>query len=269
MKLPYFHVDAFASAIFRGNPAGVCLLDSWLNDSTLLNIAAENKHSETAFLVARGADYDLRWFTPMVEMDLCGHATLAAGFVVFTQVDRQRNFVHFHSRSGELTVAREGDMLTLDFPARPGTPCATSTELIRSLGARPVEVLKSRDLLAVFENEADVRALKPDFTKMKSLDCLGVIATAPGSDCAFVSRFFAPIGGVDEDPVTGSAHCTLIPYWAQRLGKTKMFARQISQRGGELFCELAGDRVRIGGKAVLYLRGEIEIENTARSVPMK
>ncbi|MSU58526.1 MAG: PhzF family phenazine biosynthesis protein [Pedosphaera sp.] len=265
MKFPYFHVDAFASAAFRGNPAGVCLLDAWLDDATLLNIAAENKHSETAFLVARGADYELRWFTPAVEMDLCGHATLAAAFVVFTHVDRQRSFLRFHSRSGELTVTRGGDVLTLDFPSRPGAPCDVAPELLSALGASPCEVLKSRDLLAVFVNEADVRALKPDFAAMRTLDCLGVIATAPGSDCDFVSRFFAPAGGVDEDPVTGSAHCTLIPYWAQRLGKSKMFARQISQRGGELFCELAGDRVRIGGQAVLYLRGEIEMENAAGS----
>jgi PhzF family phenazine biosynthesis protein len=260
MKLPYFHIDAFASAAFRGNPAGVCLLDSWLDDATLLNIAAENKHSETAFLVTRGADYELRWFTPAMEMDLCGHATLAAAFVVLTKVDRQRNFIRFHSRSGELTVAREGDVLTLDFPSRPGVPSDLTPELTNALGARPREVFKSRDLLAVFETEAQVRALKPDFAAIKSLDCLGVIATAPGTDCDFVSRFFAPAGGVDEDPVTGSAHCTLIPYWAKQRGKMKMFARQISQRGGELFCELKGERVLIGGKAVLYLRGEIEID---------
>ena len=265
VTIPYFHVDAFASATFRGNPAGVCLLDAWLDDATLLNVAAENKHSETAFLVARGADYDLRWFTPAVEMDLCGHATLAAAFMVFTQIDRQKNLVRFHSRSGELTVTREGDTLTLDFPSRPGTPSGVTPELIGALGAQPREVFKSRDLLVVFDNEADVRGLKPNFAAMKSLDCLGVIATAPGSDCDFVSRFFAPVGGVDEDPVTGSAHCTLIPYWAQRLGKTKMFARQISARGGELFCELAGERVHIGGKAVLYLHGEIEIDGAQRS----
>jgi PhzF family phenazine biosynthesis protein len=260
MKIPYFHLNTFTSAAFRGNAAGVCLLDSWPEDKTLLNIAAENKHSETAYVVARGSDYDLRWFTPAIEMDLCGHATLAAALVVFTHLDRKRTSVRFHSRSGELNVTRDGDVLTLDFPSRPAASSPVPEELVRGLGAKPVEVLKSRDFMAVFRTQQEVRDLKPDFAVLRGLDCLGIIATAPGTDCDFVSRFFAPSGGVDEDPVTGSAHCTLIPYWAQRLGKTKLFARQISQRGGELFCELKGERVRIGGKAVLYLRGEIEID---------
>lgn len=260
MKLPYFQVDAFADEVFRGNPAGVCLLAAWLPDPTLQNIAAENHLSETAFLVARGSDYDLRWFTPSVEMDLCGHATLAAAFVLFTERGVGENAVRFHSRSGLLTVPRAGELLTLDFPARPAVPCAAPDALIRGLGAKPAAVLKSRDYLAVFASEAEVRALKPDFAVLKTLDCLGIIATAPGGDCDFVSRFFAPAAGIDEDPVTGSAHCTLIPYWAQRLGKAKLFARQVSRRGGELSCELAGNRVHIGGKAVLYLSGEIEID---------
>ena len=262
MRIPYYHVDAFANAAFRGNPAGVCLLDAWLDDATLLNLAAENKHSETAFLVARGADYDLRWFTPATEVDLCGHATLASAFVVFSEVDRHRNSVRFHSKSGPLTVSRAGEWLTLDFPSRPAGPGAAPEALVRGLGAQPAAVLKARDYLAVFASEAEVRALKPDFAALKTLDCLGIIATAPGADCDFVSRFFAPVAGIDEDPVTGSAHCTLIPYWAQRLGKSKLFARQVSCRGGELECELAGERVRMGGKAVLYLRGEIEIDET-------
>jgi len=264
MKIPYYHVDAFAGAVFRGNPAGVCLLNAWLDDATLLNIAAENKHSETAFLVARGADYDLRWFTPATEVDLCGHATLASAFVVFSEVARNRNSVHFHSRTGSLTASRVADMLTLDFPSLPAAPCAAPEALVRGLGAQPVAVLKSRDYLAVFANEAEVRALRPDFADLKSLDCLGIIATAPGDDCDFVSRFFAPRAGVDEDPVTGSAHCTLIPYWAQQLGKTHLLAFQVSHRGGELVCKLAGERVRIGGKAVLYLRGEIEIDEALK-----
>jgi predicted PhzF superfamily epimerase YddE/YHI9 len=260
MRIPYYHVDAFASAAFRGNPAGVCLLDAWLDDATLRNIAAENKHSETAFLVARGDDYDLRWFTPATEVDLCGHATLASAFVVCSEVDRRRNSIRFHTKSGLLAVSRAGESLTLDFPSRPALTCVLPEALVRGLGVTPAVTLKSRDYLAVFANEGEVRVLKPDFAALKALDCLGIIATAPGGDCDFVSRFFAPVAGIDEDPVTGSAHCTLIPYWAQRFGKSKFFARQISRRGGELECELVGERVRIGGKAVLYLRGEIDID---------
>jgi|SRR5208283_74166 len=264
MELSCFHVDAFASGVFRGNPAGVCLLDTWLSDATLQNIAAENNLPETAFTVARGAEFDLRWFTPTVEIDLCGHATLAAAFVLFTERGVGGNTIRFRSRSGLLAVSRAGDVLTLDFPSRPAVSGTAPDALIRGLGARPAAVLKSRDYLAVFETEAEVLALKPDFTVLQTLDCLGIIATAPGGDCDFVSRFFAPAAGINEDPVTGSSHCTLIPYWSQRLNKTKLFARQISRRGGELFCEQTGDRVRIGGKAVLYLRGQIEINEAWR-----
>jgi PhzF family phenazine biosynthesis protein len=283
MKIPYYEVAAFTSKPFGGNPAGVCLLPAWLPDATLQSIAAENNLSETAFLVPRGDDYDLRWFTPETEVDLCGHATLASAFVLFTEAGFTGDTLHFHSRSGLLNVARAGQVLELDFPSRPPRPCVAPDALIRGLGKPPLQVLKSRDYFAVFESEADVRSLKPDFATLATLDALGVIVTAPGSDhalrsgagfqpatlsgvrlapsvpCDFVSRFFAPGAGIPEDPVTGSAHCTLIPFWAERLGKTEMFARQVSKRGGELFCRLAGDRVRIGGKAVLYLRGEIEI----------
>ena len=259
MKIPYYHVDAFANAVFRGNPAGVCPLDAWLPDLTLQNIAAENNLSETAFVVARRGDFDLRWFTPTVEVDLCGHATLAAAFVLFTERGFSGDQVRFHSRSGPLSVIRAGNLLTLDFPSRPVANCAAPEALLCGLGAKPVEVRKARDFLAVFPSEADVRALKPDFAALRTLDCLGIIATAPGVDCDFVSRFFAPGAGIDEDQATGSSHCTLMPYWAERLGRTKLFARQVSRRGGEMFCELAGDRVRIGGHAVLYNRGEIEM----------
>jgi len=264
LKILYFHVDAFAENPFRGNPAGVCLLDSWLPDVTLQHIAAENNLSETAFVVARDdGRYDLRWFTPTVEVDLCGHATLAAAFVLFGKVVPGAGTVFFHSRSGELTVVREGKLLTLIFPSRPAVACDAPEELLRGLRQHPAEVLKARDYLAVFETEADVASLCPDFDLLKTLDALGVIAAAPGSDCDFVSRFFAPAAGINEDPVTGSAHCTLIPYWAQRLGKRKLNARQISRRGGELSCELSGDSVYIRGKAVLYLRGEIELKDSA------
>ena len=257
MKIPCYQIDAFTNEVFHGNPAAVCPLPAWLPDATLQNIAAENNLSETAFIVPRGADFDLRWFTPTLEMDLCGHATLAAAFALFTEQQFPGDVIRFHSRSGTLTVRRAGDVFTLDFPSRPPQPCARPETLVRGLGSRPADVLKARDYLAVFASAAEVRALRPDFAALKTLDCLGIIATAPGDDCDFVSRFFAPAAGVDEDPVTGSAHCTLIPYWASRLGKNKLFARQISARGGELFCELAGDRVHIGGRAVLYLRGEI------------
>jgi PhzF family phenazine biosynthesis protein len=259
MKLPYYEVSAFTTNPFGGNPAGVCPLDAWLPDAILLGVAANNNLAETAFTVPRGTDFELRWFTPTVEMDLCGHATLAAASVLFHERGLGGDEVRFHSRSGLLTVTRAADLVTLDFPSRSPAPSDAPGALIHGLGAMPKEVFKARDYLAVYSNEAEVRALKPDFATLKTLDCLGIIATAPGNDCEFVSRFFAPGAGVEEDPVTGSAHCTLIPFWAQRLNKTKLFARQVSQRGGELFCELIGERVRIGGRATLYLRGVIQL----------
>jgi PhzF family phenazine biosynthesis protein len=262
MKISYFEVDAFANRAFQGNPAGICPLEKWLDEATMQNIAAENNLAETAFFVPRGDDYDLRWFAPEVEIDLCGHATLASAFILFTELGRKSNSVCFHSKSGPLTVTRKGDILTLDFPSRPPKPCSVPEDLIRGLGKKPVQVLKARDYFALYENAEDVRSLKPDLSLLGKLD-EKVIVTAPGMDCDFVSRFFAPTAGVPEDPVTGSAHCTLIPYWSARLGKTKMFARQLSKRGGELFCELAGDRVLIGGKAVLYSRGQIEIDDAS------
>jgi len=259
MKLPYYEVSAFTTNPFGGNPAGVCLLEAWLPDSVLQSIAANNNLAETAFVVPRGNDFDLRWFTPMVEMDLCGHATLAAASVLFTERGLKASEVRFHSRSGVLAVSRSEGALTLDFPSRPPVSTVMPEALPRGLGATPREVLRARDYFAVFASEAEVRALQPDFVLLRTLDCLGVIATAPGTDCDFVSRFFAPGAGVDEDPVTGSAHCTLIPYWSGRLAKTRLFARQLSARGGELSCEFVGKRVRIGGKAAPYLRGELEI----------
>jgi len=298
MKLPYYEVSAFTTNPFGGNPAGVCPLTAWLPDPVLQNIAANNNLAETAFVVPRadqvsatqipsprpsprlggeretetrggssGSEFELRWFTPTVEMDLCGHATLATASVLFNERSLRGHKVRFHSRSGLLTVTRSDDLLTLDFPSRPPLPSGVPAALVCGLGAKPAEVLKARDYLAVFSDESEVRALKPDFGVLKTLDCLGIIVTAAGKDCDFVSRFFAPGAGVDEDPVTGSAHCTLIPFWAQRLGKTKLFARQVSQRGGELFCELAGERVRIGGRAVHYLRGEIQIAVDCSRLP--
>jgi PhzF family phenazine biosynthesis protein len=259
MKLPYYEVSAFTTNPFGGNPAGVCVLDAWLPDDVLRSIAANNNMAETAFVVSQGNDFELRWFTPTVEIDLCGHATLAAASVLFAEHGWRGDAIRFKSRSGLLTVARDQNLLTLDFPSRPAIPSVAPEALLHGLGVRPKEIFKARDYLALFASEAEVRRLQPDFAQLKTLDCLGIIVTAPGTDADFVSRFFAPGAGVDEDPVTGSAHCTLIPFWSQRLGKTDLFARQVSARGGELFCELVGERVRIGGRAVHYLRGEIQI----------
>ncbi len=261
MKLPLYWIDAFTDKVFRGNPAAVVPLESWLPGHVMQHIAFENGLAESAFFVRTGPDrFHLRWFTPTVEMDLCGHATLASAFALFTQLSQPGDCVTFDSRSGPLVVLRQGgDLLELDFPSRPARPTGASDELVRALGAAPEQVAFARDTLCVFAHEEDVRALRPDFTAIARLDTFAVIATAPGQDCDFVSRFFAPRAGVNEDPVTGSAHCTLVPYWAGRLGKTRLHARQASARGGELFCVMRGDRVGLAGHAVLYLRGEIDI----------
>lgn len=259
MTLPYFHVDAFTGHVFSGNPAGVCLLADWLEDERLQAISLENQLSETAFIVPRGDGYLLRWFTPEAEVDLCGHATLAAAHVIYQHLASRADVLRFETLSGELRVCREEDRLVLDFPSRPARPCEMPEALAMGLGAAPVHVAGSRDLLSVFETEEEVRSLRPDMQILRELEFFGVIATAPGKDCDFVSRFFAPKMGVPEDPVTGSAHCTLIPYWAGRLGKTKLKAWQISARGGELSCEDRGERVRIGGRAVTYMSGFLHL----------
>ncbi|MBP7415444.1 MAG: PhzF family phenazine biosynthesis protein [Pyrinomonadaceae bacterium] len=260
MKLEIFQIDAFTSEPFHGNPAAVVPLTEWLPDETMLDIAAENNLAETAFFVKNGEGFDLRWFTPTVEMDLCGHATLASAYVLWNQLGHTGETLNFETRSGTLTVTRENGRMVMDFPSRPATETEIPFGLADALGAKPTEVLKSRDFLAVYETEADVLALKPDFRAIIDLGVHAVIVTAPGEKSDFVSRFFAPLVGVDEDPVTGSSHCTLIPYWAERLGKNKLFARQVSPRGGELFCSLDDKRVKIGGDAVLYLKGEIYVE---------
>ncbi|WP_369407577.1 PhzF family phenazine biosynthesis protein [Hymenobacter arizonensis] len=264
----YFHVDSFAQKPFTGNPAGVCPLQAWLPAELMQQIAAENNLAETAFIVPRAgapAEYDIRWFTPTVEIDLCGHATLAAAYVLFAHLGFAEPAVVFHSQSGPLHVSREADgRLTLDFPSRPPQVLAPHpTGLTDGLRATPVHVLAARDVLAVFNTEAEVLALKPDFAHIAALEYVGVIATAPGSAAEgidFVSRFFAPRVGVPEDPVTGSAHSTLIPYWAEKLGKTELRARQISPRGGDLWCRLRHDRVDISGYAVTYKTGEILVD---------
>jgi predicted PhzF superfamily epimerase YddE/YHI9 len=259
MRIPYYQINAFASRIFTGNPAGVCPLERWLPDETLQRVAAENNLSETAFFTRNEGFFQLRWFTPTMEVDLCGHATLASAHALFAELRHREESVRFHTRSGWLSVAKRGDLLELDFPSRPATPLPPHETLASGLGRTPRETLKSRDYVAVFESFEEVESLAPDMRRLCELDSLGVIATAPGKDSDFVSRFFAPKAGVPEDPVTGSAHCSLIPYWADRLGKTTLFARQISKRGGELYCRLLGARVGIGGQAVTYSRAELEI----------
>lgn len=263
MRLRMFQVDAFADAVFGGNPAAVCPLDSWLDDDTLQALARENNLSETAFFVpagAAGAAYALRWFTPAAEVDLCGHATLASAWVVFRHLQRAARSVVFESRSGRLAVTRDEDGgLTMDFPALAAAPVAAPAALAEGLGAAPAAVFADTDYLALFGSAADIRALAPDFATLARLDRRGVIATAPGEDEDFVSRFFCPRLEVPEDPVTGSAHCMLAPFWAARLGKATLRARQVSARGGLLRCVAAGDRVRLTGRAVQYLEGVVTL----------
>jgi len=261
MKIPYYQINAFTRDLFGGNPAGVCPLDDWIEDEVMQAVAAENGLSETAFLVKSDQGYDLRWFTPEVEIDLCGHATLASAYVVFNHLEKDLGRVQFFTRSGPLKVlGREDGILAMDFPARPGVSCPAVEGLAEGLGADPDEIHISRDVMAVFESREIVERLRPDFDTLSKIESTGIIITAPGDDCDFVSRFFAPRVGIDEDPVTGSAHCTLVPYWAGRLKKRSLHAKQVSKRGGELFCEHYGERVLIAGHAVPYLQGEIIID---------
>jgi PhzF family phenazine biosynthesis protein len=259
MNIPIYQVDAFTDKLFGGNPAAVCPLEEWLSPELMQNIAAENNLSETAFFMRKGKIFELRWFTPTIEVDLCGHATLASAHVIFNHLGYSEEQITFSSVSGELKVTRENNRLILDFPASPPSPAEIKEELIQGLGMRPTEVHKSRDYLAVFESEADILSLKPNFDILGNLDCLGIIVSAKGESCDFVSRFFAPSAGINEDPVTGSAHTTLIPFWAERLNKKTLHAFQLSSRKGELFCEYADDRVKIGGHAVTFFVGEIRL----------
>lgn len=259
MEIPLYQIDAFTGRVFGGNPAAVCPLKAWLPAETMQAIAAENNLSETAFFVPEGDGYDLRWFTPATEVDLCGHATLAAGALVLSKLDPSRSSVRFHTASGVLKVVKDGEWFAMDFPAWEAKP-AKSSAVAEALGKAPVELLgNQRDYLAVFEREADIRALAPNFDKLGKLDRPGMIVTAPGDDVDFVSRFFAPGLGIKEDPVTGSAHCALTPYWSKRLDRTTLNARQISARGGELVCEQRGERVGMRGRAAFYLEGTIRI----------
>lgn len=257
MKIRQYQVDAFATCAFEGNPAAVCPLESWLDDALLQAIAEENNLSETAFFVPVEKGFKLRWFTPVKEVDLCGHATLAAAHVIFENLGYSRQSITFETRSGDLTVKRKGNLLEMDFPSLPPRPCAFSEILAQGLGQRPIEVLAADDYLAVFDSEATVRAIAPNQALLGQLDLRGVIVTAPGSDVDFVSRFFAPKFGIPEDPVTGSAHCELAPYWADKLGKSTLTAKQVSRRGGNITCEVKADRVVLSGHAVTFMEAEI------------
>jgi PhzF family phenazine biosynthesis protein len=257
MKIPIYQVDAFTSKIFSGNPACVCPLEKWMDDRILQKIARENNVSETAFFVREQDKYHIRWFTPLIEVDLCGHATLASAFVLFNHIGISGSKVTFYTSSGELSVTKNGNMLEMDFPAQPPQKCGPPQNLINAFEKEPIDVLCSQDYFVIFPEEEDVRDLRPDLAKLKELDLRGVIVTAKGDKADFVSRFFAPKVGVDEDPVTGSAHCALIPYWSKELGKVELHAYQLSDRGGELFCKAKGNRVLISGKAITYLEGNI------------
>jgi PhzF family phenazine biosynthesis protein len=260
MQLPIYQIDAFTDRVFAGNPAAVCPLSEWLPDATMQAIAAENNLSETAYFCREADGYRIRWFTPTVEVDLCGHATLASGFLLLTRFLPAAASVDFASRSGPLSVTRNGDLFTLDFPASPPEPAAMPDGVTEALGAAPSESLRAGSrIMAVYEEAAHVRALAPEMAAIARLAPGGVIATAPGDDHDFVSRYFVPSHGVAEDPVTGSTHTTLTPFWADRLGKDLLRAAQVSERGGELECTLRGDRVGISGKAVLYMEGKITV----------
>jgi len=262
MAIPYYHVDSFTSELFAGNPAGVCILPAFLADNILQKIAVENRHSNTAFVVPRAdGDFDLRWFTPKLEDDLCGHATLASAYVLAL---RKHSVwpVRFHTRSGILTVSQNGESFEMDFPAMPAQPCETPAGLLPALGLKTAPVTKSREYLVVVDRVEQVRALSPDISALAKLDIgtSGAIVTAPGQgDVDYVCRFFAPAIGIDEDPATGSIHCILAPYWAGRLGKDRFHAQQISARGADVQCTIAGDRVKIAGRARLYLHGTLEL----------
>lgn len=260
MRIKQYQIDAFTDRVFGGNPAAVCILEDWLAAETMQAIAEENNLSETVFCVPNDNGYGIRWFTPRFEIGLAGHPTLAASWVILNEIAPNDEQVRFTSKDGEvLTVVRDGKRLIMDFPSVPGAPQSEVDTIAAALGAEPDAYLLARDGMAVFADQSTVAGLEPDMGRVATLDVLGVIATAPGEDCDFVSRFFAPRAGIPEDPVTGSAHCTLVPYWAKRLGKSKLFARQISKRGGALHCEHRGERVALGGQAAPFMEGVITL----------
>ena len=259
MEIPLYQIDAFASELFQGNPAAVCPLNEWLPDDLMQLIASENNLSETAFFVPVGDRFHIRWFTPVSEVDLCGHATLAAAYVLFTNLGYDRERIAFDSRSGILSVSRDSDWLTLDFPAQPPVSCSIPNEIAQAFHVIPIECLRSEDYIVVFEHEDHIEQADPDYLHLMKLDLRGVSMTSRSRRWDFVARFFAPKFGVFEDPVTGSAFTQLAPYWAEKLSKQQFAARQVSARGGDVRCEIVGDRVLISGKAVTYLEGTFRI----------
>ena len=259
MELNLYQIDSFTDTPFEGNPAAVIPLKTWLPDNIMQSIAEENNLSETAFFVPNNKGFHIRWFTPKTEVDLCGHATLAAAYVLFNIQGYNKERIEFESKSGTLTVLQKDNWLVMDLPAQPPIPCDVPDEIVKAFDKVPIECLRSEDYIAVFETESDILSIKPDIDYLKKLDLRGVIITAKSRQYDFVSRFFAPKYGIDEDPVTGSAHTQLIPYWARKLGKITMQAKQVSSRGGEIFCELHNDRVLISGKAVKFLEGKIQL----------
>jgi PhzF family phenazine biosynthesis protein len=260
MILPFYQIDAFTDHLFGGNPAGVCPLDQWLPDDTMQHIAMENNLSETAFFVREPEGYRIRWFTPKVEVALCGHATLASAHVLFHHLGHEGVSVSFQSRSGELNVTRENDLLILDFPVNRPQRAGLPNDFVHALNITPIQCYRGKDdYLLLYKSQQEIEALIPDFRRLERTDARAVIVTAPGEKADFVSRFFAPRVGVDEDPVTGSAHTLLIPFWAEKLGRNELKALQLSRRGGTLFCRLRDDRVDIGGRAVTFLKGEISL----------
>lgn len=268
--MKYYIVDAFTDKVFLGNQAGVCLVEGTLDDQTMQNIAAENNLAETAFINrnGNGNEFDLRWFTPAVEIDLCGHATLASAYILSTVIDPSLNVMGFHTKSGLLTVTKRDDLFEMDFPARKPIEKPVNAIMSQALGVPVLEAHLSRDLLLLVENEDTVKTLRPDMALLSKIpDCFAVIVTSAGRDVDFVSRFFAPNAGIPEDPVTGSSHSTLIPFWGERLKKDKMVAAQLSKRGGILYCENCSERVKIAGHAALYLTGEIHGADLLRNTP--
>jgi PhzF family phenazine biosynthesis protein len=261
MQLPIFQVDAFTDKVFGGNPAAVCPLEHWLSDDVMQRIAIENSVAETAFFIPLNDGFEIRWFTPEIEMDLCGHATLATAHVIARHLNYSLPSIKFQSKNGELMVTVENELLTLNFPSRKPEPSDIPQIIIDAIQVKPVEVLKSRDYVLVFETEETIRSMKPNQSILNqiNLDPGGVIVTAQGNEVDFVSRFFTPQASIFEDPVTGSAHCSLIPYWSKRLGKESMLALQVSPRVGKLLCKDLGERVLISGEAVTYLEGSITI----------